>query len=53
MKNTDDIRFGMWLAENGWQFYDGDDRLINLKLNNIVVPITELLTDYKKQTPEP
>jgi hypothetical protein len=48
-----DIKFGMWLSDNGWVFYDGHDRLINVKGKNIVCPITELFSDYKKANPEP
>lgn len=48
-----DIKFGMWLNENGWEFYDVHDRLINLKAGKIVEPITELFADYKKENPEP
>lgn len=45
----DDIKFGMWLANNGYEFYDGDDRLINLKGGNTVSPITQLFAEYKKE----
>ena len=52
-RDIDDIMFGVWLGANGWQPYDGHDRWVNLKANNIIVPITELSADYKKANPQP
>lgn len=48
-KEIDDIKFGMWLERNGWEFYDSHDRLINMKAGKAVVSIIELFSDYKKE----
>ncbi len=45
--SIDDINFGRWLSENGWQPYDGNDRWINLADKNKVEPITKLFEQYR------
>lgn len=51
--NYEDILFGAWLNENGWQPYDGWDRWINQGLFNTVEDLQKLFEDYKKENPEP
>lgn len=52
-KNCDDIMFGVWLGQNGWQPYDGMDRWINLNMRNSVMSIRNLYAEYIKENPEP
>lgn len=53
--DIEDIKFGVWLGNNGWQPYDGQDRWVNIhiKMGNAVAPITELFAEYKKSNPTP
>lgn len=48
--SIDDIRFGIWLEKNDWEFYDSDERMINMKAGKIVVTTKELFSEYKKET---
>jgi|SRR5688572_15872766 len=50
--NIEEILFGAWLGENGWQPYDGNDRWINLALLNKVESIVNLFAEYKKTVKE-
>lgn len=51
--DIEDIRFGIWLGKNGWEQYDGWDRLINIKEGKGVREIAKLFSEYKKENPEP
>ena len=49
--NYEDVLFGVWLGENGWQPYDGWDRWIFIKTRE-VENIETLYQDYKQEKSE-
>ena len=46
------IRFGMWLEENGWEFYDSEERMIYMPTREVQLTST-LFEDFKKENPDP